>query len=319
MSGGGVKFEGDFFADARVQFIATLNSIGLQVDPSATVEQVFRIYENVNHRAIEATPRPVSWSTQLQAKAISEPVRKGLDRITLTSLAGGDLLPFQSRQLAHGLFTHGPKSNADASTPDGLLNAWGINHLHLGEVNENGLVKGLDTGEIVFVWVGSERLYFVDVLDHLAFAEPELVEIIDSNWPELIARMLTDLRDSSLTPRQQKEIRKQGGNTLLTCRSGRSYFPPGGGQMANGLSSRVLRLADMRIAHVATLQRRLASHPDDLRRAIETRRGRPIEDLRIQLALTEEGPFAIHVSTGTRVPLPRTLAHAEIWPDGLQL
>lgn len=294
-------FEGEFVGDLREHCVRLLNGLGVRVDDKATVLDVCRTYNNVVMRRIPPTSRDLVSSRELQARPLPSDVTAGLAAITATSLAGGDLLPFQSRALAHAAF--GEAKRVQAKQPDNLLNSWGIQHLHLGPRDANGLVSGLPGGELAFVWVGESRLYVIDVGDHGSFNDANLLEVVHSNWPDLLVAFRTASAGLRSDDPRLVAIRKKNANCAIQMRDGTNYRCPGGGTVAAGLSPSVIRDSDKLLHAAETAQTWCTHNPEKLRAAFE-RKGQSVSDLRTRFVLHEEGAYlAQHVATGTLVRL----------------
>lgn len=300
-------FDGDFLRDLGERVSLELSAAGFSMKPGLTTEELCQAHQNVERRRIRPRIRDVVRSAELKAKALALPphAREGLSRLTVTSTAGGDLWPFQSRALAHARGSRPSKANATA--PDALLNDWGINHLHLGPIRPDGVAQGHK--EIVFVRVSENRLFFIDVLGH-DFAEVQLLEILHRNWPELLAeqRETVKLHPSSepTTSADVRAARAAGLNVVVTLRDGTVYASPGGGQMTNGLGRNVQFFADGLLDKVQELEADCRREPGTVRAAFEKQSGRTISDLRVRLVIDPGGAFLIeHLATGTLLRVPR--------------
>ena len=83
------------------------------------------------------------------------------------------------------------KRIADVTAHDGLLDHWGVHHLHLGAGidQRTGLIRR--TRHILLCRFDNHHVYFIKVAAHGSdspntWYQKELIEIIHRNWPESI-------------------------------------------------------------------------------------------------------------------------------------
>ncbi|MDD1617780.1 MAG: hypothetical protein LUQ28_15185, partial [Methylococcaceae bacterium] len=67
---------------------------------------------------------------------------------------------------------------------DEMMNDWGIHHLHLGERGKNGRIKR--TGELLFVKFTHDCAYFIGIYDHSSWTRKNIIEVVHSNWSDII-------------------------------------------------------------------------------------------------------------------------------------
>lgn len=131
---------------------------------------------------------------------------------------------------------------------DALLNDWGIQHLHLGTAPDpqgRPLVEG--TSRLLFVRFAGDTAYLVQILDHHAFAEQRLLQIIHDNWPQVLEPYRLPENVSLIHPlseTERKQARKVGITAAVEMSDGTVYHPPGGGLMSDGTALVVIRQAD---------------------------------------------------------------------------
>lgn len=169
-----VSVQANFFDDVRTQVVAWFAGAGVTLPDPNNLEEILFAYFSVRRRLIAVRPRHVVWSRELQAHQLGADDRKALDVIALEAIGGVDLTPRLSK------FILNPQFN------DGLLDDWGIHHLHLsGTVAADGFVER--AGALLYVMVKPDDIYFIYLLDHDAFADDRLLQIVHDNWPGLIA------------------------------------------------------------------------------------------------------------------------------------
>lgn len=81
-----------------------------------------------------------------------------------------------------------------------------------------------------------QALYCIDVLSHRDFANIELLEILDRNWPALVPKLNGVSSDSSITVEQIITLRKKGVNYSPSLANGSVVFSHGGAFVAGGFS-----------------------------------------------------------------------------------
>ena len=151
---------------------------------------------------------------------------------------------------------------------DGLLWDYGIHHLHLSkEVEESGFVKRSDY--LLFAIVTQEDAYFVDIRLHpkpgdLGWVRQDLLEIVHSNWPELVeTKVLRGVRGTTLTDEEKQELRRKNCNHVAQL-GDYAIAPIGGGTMADGSSSLCRLWASNLMHEIERHQQYFDSQPAEL-------------------------------------------------------
>jgi hypothetical protein len=135
--------------------------------------------------------------------------------------AGGDLRPYLSRDILK-------KGRPDRN--DGLLNSWGIQHLHFRH-------EGSD--QLIFCVIAEDDVFMIQVLPHSAkhhlWVNTQLIQVLHDNWPTLIARGKHKGLQPEIIPANKRSVlRKYNANFPITVNDGTVYLPPAGGTMASG-------------------------------------------------------------------------------------
>src|SRR5258708_299506 len=173
------------------------------MSPNADAWHSLVFFSNATRRGIEPRPRPVFKSRDLERRILNADHHQAIDQILAASLAGKNLNPYLSRKLL------------DATYSDPLLNDWGIHHLHLGlSVESDGFVERDDS--LLFAVVRDDGLYLLDTLAHGAWTDNSLVEIIHTNWPELIASYKAPGAKIEPIPEARRKLYRDHGLTTLT-------------------------------------------------------------------------------------------------------
>jgi hypothetical protein len=178
---------------------------------------------NWQNRRISIRPRTVYISRELQAKnrpeviVIAEKIRKG-----------EDLTPHLSERIETVLLAN-PKDSGlrHREDLDLLLNEWAIHHLHISTVlKTNGFVKR--RSELLFATFRKNDAYLIELLDHDAFENEDLVKIAVANWPDahlfsVMSNMTLQL-DSPITSRNRRSQRDVAINTPVQLPTGLAAF-----------------------------------------------------------------------------------------------
>jgi hypothetical protein len=235
----------------------------------------------VQRKKISPAPRPVRWSLALESKTIPAHHRLALDRIAAASAAGEDLTPYLS------------KAWCDIGRSDGLLNDWGVHHLHLYPAPQR-------SKELLYVVEFSNALLFLDLLDHKAFSRKNLVEILQVEAPEVVSEFeLTGIREGFEPTEKERSAARHRGVNLLTQIDGKVFMPLGGGQSASGINSEAVRMADYLFFVAGGWARDFEKNADEIARLIAEATGREIDSLTFGLVF--DGRRMIAVETQTRV------------------
>lgn len=297
-----IPVQSDFITDLRDLVARSLATNGFAADASEDAYSLVVRHINVQHRRIQPRPRPTIRSNELNEheSTLSDAQRKAIRRIDDASRRGDDLTPYLSRKVV------GEKKRGDFN--DRLLCEWDVHHMHLGDgVDADGKVTG--TKEILFVLARDEALYLIDVLDHQAFADQRLFDIIASNWPPLSARfeMGPAPRAGGIVSAQDRTLaRASGVNAVTVGANGKSYLAIGGGISTDGSSASVGREADRLLNDITDLEASYRANGDEIASALGTMTGQAIHSVQLKLIATNGGVFRV-VETQTGIELrPKT-------------
>jgi hypothetical protein len=238
-----------------------LKALGYNLDPNFSSQDVAMAYFNVMQRRIPAAPRRFELSSDFSCPP---EVQAGFDWLREKSERGDDLNGHASRGITK------------ANKFDPLLFDWGIHHFHLGTTLEaNGLVQG--TKLVLLAIVQGAMIYCINIRPHgnsnpMLWAERELLEIVHSNWPDLIRQFKSDFTD--VTPKLNDEqyftMREAGANAFLELKDGTVYLSPGGGFMLAGNSFSALTAHDRSASQFYELKAQIESKIDVLVEKIRT-------------------------------------------------
>jgi len=217
------KAKMDFYSDWIGVLRQEIEKFGFNIPSGSRNEQIAIWHFDLKSRLITSRPRLIEKSSGFSCLA---EFNAGLSFLENKILKGEDLTPHLSRKVS-------TDKNKNLFFHDGLLNDWGIHHLHLGTNYDNrGFIVG--NNQVLFAKVTDCKIYFIDILTHSDWAKQKVIEILHSNWPELIDRYrikgFTDLENPP-TDENIESLRDAGGISLLKMSDGTLYAPPGGGIM----------------------------------------------------------------------------------------
>jgi len=209
-----VDFRGDWAEFLRQKGMAIC---GLNYDHLRTLEENTMRYLNAHNRRIPITAQRAVH----ESRELSVPQEHEADYVALKSLisSGGDLKPYLSRDILK-------KKRPDKN--DGLLNAWGIQHLHF---------RPEGTAYILLCRITDTDIFVVQALphDHDVWVDTSLLQVLHDNWPEEIATGKWRGAPGEAMPSSERfSLRNQNANFATTMRDGTVYLAPGGGLMASG-------------------------------------------------------------------------------------
>lgn len=183
---------------------------------------LFRRLQNIRLRGVSIKPRKVRLSNEFNCPA---PLQPALNEIKRKAEAGEDLRP----HLSTGILR--------IDQEDLLMNDWGIHHFHLCTAPHKTLPDFTErTKELLFALVTDDVFYMINVFDHGAWADTDIVEILHQNWPEAIERFRLKNVVSLCWPDGKKptadermKLRKAGVNVFIELADGTLYHPLGFG------------------------------------------------------------------------------------------
>jgi len=177
------------------------------------------LYFNAEKRRPDQRQRQVEVSDSFVCPA---ELQAGWERLKGIIESGGNITPNLSKLVDR------------LTNKDSLLNDWGVHHFHLGENLDGNFIER--TGPLLFALVTNDRFYAINVFNHGAWADEEIVEIIHRNWPEVVKPY--KINDASLATQISEEqrltLRAKNGNSFVSVSDGTVYAPPGGGIVCSG-------------------------------------------------------------------------------------
>jgi hypothetical protein len=290
-----MALKADFIADVAARCADMLSAAGYTFQAADNHDTIIT-YASVKHRRISTRPRTVH-----KARYIVPPhLAAGEQQLLAKVAVGGDLWPHQSRKIGN------------VAIEDGMLNDYGIQHFHLGttpDTRHPQLIQG--TPELLFAVVKDSDFYALGIFDHKAWSKQALLDVIQANWPQLIAPYA--VRDSehitvlglrhNYTEAEAAQLRKNNINVLQQRPNGTIHFGPGGGMGTNGKSLSATTDAIRLEKHVKELQAQAIA---TLKAKVATT-GLPADTL-IRVEWRGDVPFAVSVPAGCELDLSKRLA-----------
>ena len=151
---------------------------------------------------------------------------------------------------------HLSKGHARLGTLDGLLNEWGVHHLHLGTApssRDPSLIER--SGPVLFARITADDFYAINVYTHGDWEQTSVLESLHHNWPSTIkSYRIHGIQGEPLTEEQRRNLRKVNMQTATTTEDGTVYMSIGGGVASSGTSAEAVRRADMLWSDAEQLQ-----------------------------------------------------------------
>src|SRR5258707_4230893 len=152
---------------------------------------------------------------------------KGWKLLRMKVLKGEDLRPHLARE--HFGLSH----------RDGLLNEWGVHHLHLGVkpyFKDSSFVDR--TKQLLFALITDDDFYAINIYpQHGDWETAELLESLHRNWPQVLAGYSIRLvPGENLGKQERKSLRNANVQTFTAVSDGTVYAPIRGGVASSGVS-----------------------------------------------------------------------------------
>jgi len=151
---------------------------------------------------------------------------------------------------------HLSRDHASLTNLDGLLNEWGVHHLHLGTKPYPIDPSYIDrTPPLLFALITDEDFYAINIYLHGAWESMSVIESLHRNWPQVISRSrIKGIQGEALTKKERKVLRNSSIQTASTVSDGTVYMAIGGGVASSGVSVDAVRRADSALEEMERLQ-----------------------------------------------------------------
>jgi hypothetical protein len=256
---------------------------GLSYDPSRTLQENTVRYLIAHHRRVPITaPRAVHESRELR---VPQQYQADYAALKVLIALGDDLKPYLSRDILN-------KKRPDKN--DGLLNAWGVQHLHF---------RPQGTAEILLCRITDTDVFVIQALPHVhdVWVDTSLLQILHDNWPEEIASgKWNGIKREAVPSSERVALRNHNANFATTMTDGTVYLAPGGGLMASGDCFEDRSNSDKIFAELAYWQEVVRSNAAGFRAALNWPASK---ELSIKMAFKNRDCWLYEQTTGTRLLL----------------
>jgi hypothetical protein len=221
-------FRSDLMAMARKQLAADWGTETAQLSDD---EILINFFDSIRRRP-SIRPRRLWVADDFRCPPEHE---GGWKALQLAVIGGKDLRPHLSSR------------HANLNTLDGLLNEWGVHHLHLG----TAIVLGASTrversGAVLFARITDDDFFAIDIYPHGAWESLSVLESLHRNWPDAIKQYrIRGLQGEPLTEVQRRSLRRKNVQAATTTSDGTVYMAIGGGVTSSGRSAEAIMRADM--------------------------------------------------------------------------
>jgi len=220
----------DLSSDWTEHLRSEITGLGYSADESDSPDELSYKFFNIKKRRIYPVARRLSESRNLSCPVENQ---AGYEALKKKIINGEDITPHLSKTILSDNYE------------DYLLNDWGIHHFHLGESIDNNFAER--TGPLLFALIKDTDAYCINVLNHGAWTEQDLIKILHNEWPESISSYrINGILGLSHQPTNQEvaQLRRAGVQTMVQVEDNIVYGPIGGGYSTAGTSVQSGMLAD---------------------------------------------------------------------------
>jgi hypothetical protein len=212
------KMVADFREDLKEIYLRRLGELGWSRSEDLSLHDLAIQYYDLRRRYIPSRPRRVQVSDRVEsADQHSEAIK-----IIAAKVKHGESL---TAHLSRGI--------SRAGSLDLMMVDWGIHHLHLSaSIEPDGFVTR--TGDILFVRLEDDCVYFIDILPHGGGQPPwtdvDIFETIHRNWPELtnewaLRRIIAFPGGGPFSAAERRRMRQRGIQVPITLSDGTVIVP----------------------------------------------------------------------------------------------
>jgi hypothetical protein len=287
--GGIASFKDDW---ADFLYGEALPACGVQVRRRSLEDDTMRYLNAYGRRIPVPKERAIQESCEL---LIPTKHHRDYEALKALIISGADLKPYLSRDVS---------SKGCPDRNDGLLNAWGIQHLHFRK-------KG--TKYVLFCLITDQDILMIQALSHddpHVWVDTSLLQILHDNWPEAIsAGRVTGVPAETFSAEKRHSLREQNSNYISTMSDGTVYAAPGGGVMSSGHSADDQITCDKLFTELEQLLQAVMASETDIRRALNWTPGKPL----ILRMMFEHRYYCLYEPT-TRTRIKLNLPAPEVQP-----
>ena len=233
----------------------------LQAKPIASL---LVVYHNWLSRLVRPTKRSVHLSREFSQNPLRTTHAAGLAATFSDIERGRELSPRLSKLVVNG---YAANSSSKTKDKDLMLNDWGVHHLHLGTALDPKDPAFIErTGDLLFVIFIPTMAYVLDIFNHAAWADRDIVRVAIGNWPDL--EFFLELKGilGAATSYTEEEVQKlrRAGVTSYTEIDGGIYV--GRGMISTaGTGINSVRAADRLLDAIEEFDDTFAKDPDRIR------------------------------------------------------
>jgi hypothetical protein len=273
----------DFLSDLEKIILEKINKMGIKINYNDIHELVMK-YLNIKIKTIDKIPRQVFYSNELNSSILGKSYYNSIKCIEKKFENGDNINPYLSK------FSIKPNSQ------DGLLNDWGIYHLHLSDSKDDPTDYFYSRSDfLLMLIVTPDSAYFIDVRPHSESNDPndrnfslwvrhELLEIVQKNWEFLISphEYRSVKSGKKLSKEDQLEYRK-GGIIADVVIGGKVYAPMGGGVTTAGTGITQSLHTNRILNKICNCYREIRNNPDKIKKSMEKNGITPPDKLEFEL------------------------------------
>ena len=273
-----MKLKSDFFSD-WINILKDIleNHWGYDISNVSDEELPF-VYFNAEKRRPDQRPRNLILSDVFSCPSN---LQAGWERLKDMVKDGNDLTPNLSKLVNR------------INNKDSMLNDWGVHHFHLGENLYGQFMER--TGPLLFALVTIESFYAINIFNHAAWADDDIVEIIHKNWPDVISQYQIKgvISTTEITESERLTLRAKNANAFVTVSDGTVYAPIGGGVVGAGYNLQAIMNTDRQRSTLKALEDHLQSQLVDLKETLSQHGYSGEDEIEAELEITENEYVAI--------------------------
>ena len=240
-----------------------------------------------------STPRRIHISKEFVCPT---ELKTGFDKIVDVLRTGQDISPYLSTQV-------------DKITKfDEMFNDWGVLHLHLGDRPYPRDARYIErTGSLLFLYLMPQDAYLINIYEHGDWTDKSILQIVQDNWPELIAPYIMKGAKSlshQYTEREHAELRKAGVCILMELKdhNGDTFViaPPGLGMTTSKDPVQDVRRHDEDATAIQNIERHIRDNPKCIEKAFN---GKAPETVILKLIYQSNNWSIVEQTTSTIIEL----------------
>ena len=218
------NFQMNLYDDWLNQLSTKLTREGYDVSNMKKSELPYKYFNMLNKKLVQI-PRQVLISKELYQSPYYNKYKKVINYLKSLIEKGEDISAYLSKKI----------DSIDYN--DGLLNDWGIHHLHLSTEKESNSKFNKRTGELLFVRFQNTKAYFINIYKHNNWAKKEVIQIVHRNCEEDFRTFRLEgvlSLHSRIEDRNYQKLRNKNINVPIEVEEGVVYMGFGFGITTSG-------------------------------------------------------------------------------------